>query len=85
MRLILLLSALLTAFAGSGVPARATGVSAAQVSALVERRAARGEVVAQDVRPGFVMPSVGSLAAAPAYTGAAVVRVVPLYGLRLRI
>jgi hypothetical protein len=41
MRLILLLSALLSAFAAGVSPARAAGVSAAQVSALVERHAAR--------------------------------------------
>lgn len=84
MRLILLFSALLSAFAAGALPARAAGVSAAQVSALVERHAARSVVVAQGLRPVFVMPSVRSLAAAPACAGATPVTIVPLYAGRLR-
>ena len=85
MRLILLLSALLSAFAAGVVPARAAGVSAVQVSALVERHAARSVVVAQGLRPAFVMPSVRSLAAAPACAGVTVLaKAVPLYAGRLR-
>ncbi len=85
MRLILLLSALLSAFAAGVVPARAAGVSAAQVSALVERCAARGATVASGVRPVFVMPSMHSLAAAPVCAGATVATIVPLYAGRLRV
>ena len=84
MRLILLLSALLSAFAAGVVPARAAGVSAAQVSALVERHAARAAVVASGLRPVFVLPSVRDVAAAPASAGATVVSAVPLYAGRLR-
>ena len=85
MRLILLLSALLSAFAAGVVPARAAGISAAQVSALVERHAARSVVVAQGLRPAFVMPSMYSLAAATACAGATPVTIVPLYFGRLRV
>jgi hypothetical protein len=86
MRLILLLSALLSAFAAGVSPSRAAGVSAAQVSALVERHAARAAVVASGLRPVVVMPSARDVAAAPAFAGATFVALaVPLYAGRLRI
>jgi hypothetical protein len=86
MRLILLLSALLSAFAAGVSPSRAAVVSAAQVSALVERHAARAAEVASGLRPVFVLPSVRDVAAAPAVAGATVLaRAVPLYAGRLRV
>jgi hypothetical protein len=85
MRLILLLSALLSAFAAGVAPARAAGVSAAQVSALVERHAARASVATVGRRPVVVMPSVRDVAAAAAFAGATVLaKTVPLYAGRLR-
>jgi hypothetical protein len=83
MRLILLLSALLSAFAAGVVPARAAGVSAAQVSALVERHAARAAVVAVGLRPLVTLPSVRDVLVA-AFVEDAPVTVVPLYAGRLR-
>jgi hypothetical protein len=85
MRLILLLSALLSAFAAGVSPSRGAGVSAAQVSALVERHAARAAVVASGLRPLVSLPSVRDVAAAPAYAEATVLaKTVPLYAGRLR-
>jgi hypothetical protein len=86
MRLILLLSALLSAFAAGISPARAAGVSAAQVSALVERHAARAAVATAGRRPLVSLPSVSDAAAARAFAGATIVaRAVPLYAGRLRV
>jgi hypothetical protein len=84
MRLILLLSALLSAFAAGVSPARGGEVSAAQVSTLARVVAARAAVATAGTRPVFVMPSVRILAAAPGFAGATVVRAVPLYFGRLR-
>jgi hypothetical protein len=84
MRLILLLSALLSAFAAGVSPARAAGVSAAQVSALVERHAARAAVVASGRRPVFVTPSVRDVLVV-AFVEAAPLTSVPLYAGRLRV
>jgi hypothetical protein len=84
MRLILLLSALLSAFAAGVSPSRAAGVSAAQVSALVERHATRAAVVASGLRPVFVMPSVRDVLVV-AFVETAPVMAVPLYAGRLRV
>jgi hypothetical protein len=84
MRLILLLSALLSAFAAGVSPARAAGVSAAQVSAPVERHAARAAVVASGLRPVFVMPSVRDVLVV-AFVETAPLTIVPLYAGRLRV
>jgi hypothetical protein len=78
MRLILLLSALLSAFAAGVSPSRAAGVSAAQVSALVERHAARAAVVASGRRPVFVTPSVRDVLVV-AFVEMAPATIVPLY------
>jgi hypothetical protein len=83
MRLVLLLSALLTAFAGAASPARAGQVSAAQVSALVERHAAQAAVVAVGRRPLVTLPSVHDVLVA-AFVEDVPVSVVPLYAGRLR-
>ncbi len=83
MRLILLLSALLSAFASGVVPARAAGVSAAQVSALVERHAARAAVVASGLRPLVSLPSLRDVLVA-AFVETAPLTVVPLFAGRLR-
>jgi hypothetical protein len=83
MRLILLLSALLSAFAAGVSPARAAGVSAAQVSALVERHAARAAVVASGQRPVVLLPSVRDVLVVQ-FVETAPVTVVPLYAGRLR-
>jgi hypothetical protein len=84
MRLILLLSALLSAFAAGVSPSRAAGVSAAQVSALVERHAARAAVVASGQRPVFEMPSVRDVLVV-AFVETAPLTSVPLYAGRLRV
>jgi hypothetical protein len=83
MRLILLLSALLSAFAAGVSPARAAGVSAAQVSALVERHAARAAVATSGQRPLVSLPSVRNVLVA-AFVEYAPLTVVPLYAGRLR-
>jgi hypothetical protein len=83
MRLILLLSALLSAFAAGVSPARAAGVSAAQVSALVERHAARAAVVASGRRPLVSLPSVHDVLVAQVVEIAPLTSV-PLYAGRLR-
>jgi hypothetical protein len=83
MRLILLLSALLSAFAAGVSPARAAGVSAAQVSALVERHAARAAVVASGQRPVVLRPSARDVLVVQ-FVETAPVTVVPLYAGRLR-
>ena len=83
MRLILLLSALLSAFAAGVVPARAAGVSAAQVSALVERHAVRVAVATAGLRPLVSLPSVRDVLVVQ-FVETAPVMVVPLYFGRLR-
>jgi hypothetical protein len=83
MRLILLLSALLSAFATGVSPAPAAGVSAAQVSALVERHAARAAVVASGQRPVVLLPSVRDVLVVQ-FVETTPVTVVPLYAGRLR-
>ena len=86
MRLILLLSALLSAFAAGVSPARtAAGVPMVQVSRLVDVVAARAAVATAGRRPVFVLPSVSDVVAAPAFAGVTVLaRAVPLYAGRLR-
>ena len=83
MRVILLLSALLSAFAAVVVPARAAGVSAAQVSALVERHAARAAVVASGLRPLVQLPRRADVLVAR-LVKTAPMTIVPLYAGRLR-
>jgi hypothetical protein len=83
MRLILLLSALLSAFAAGVVPARAAGVSATQVSALVERHKAHVAVAMAGQRPVFVLPSVRDVLVAR-FVQIAPLMAVPLYAGRLR-
>jgi hypothetical protein len=83
MRLILLLSALLSAFAAGVSPARAAGVSAAQVSALVERHAARAAVVASGRRPLVSLPKVRDVLVVQ-FVETVPVMAVPLYAGRLR-
>ena len=84
MRLILLLSALLSAFAAGVVPARAGGVPAAQVGALVERDAARAVVANVGRRPSVKLPSVRDALVAR-FVLTAPGTVIPLYAGRLRV
>lgn len=84
MRLILLLSALLSAFAAGVAPARAAGASAAQVSALVERHSARVAVVASGLRPLVGLPRLSDVLVAR-FVKIALVAVIPLHAGRLRI
>jgi hypothetical protein len=84
MRLILLLSALLSAFAAGVSPSRAAGVSAAQVSALVERHAARTAVATAGRRPLVSLPS-GRDVLIVAFVETAPLTIVPLYAGRLRV
>jgi hypothetical protein len=84
MRLILLLSALLSAFAAGVSPARAAGVPTVQVVRLVDVVAARAAVATAGRRPVFVTPSVADVVAAPASAGVTAVATVPLYANRLR-
>jgi hypothetical protein len=83
MRLILLLSALLSAFAAGVSPARAAGVSAAQVSALVEQHVARAGVATVGRRPLVSLPSVRDVLVV-SFVEAAPLTSVPLYAGRLR-
>jgi hypothetical protein len=83
MRLILLLSALLSAFAAGVSPARATGVSAAQVSTLARVVAARAAVATSGQRPLVALPSVRDVLVA-AFVEMAPAMAVPLYAGRLR-
>jgi hypothetical protein len=84
MRLILLLSALLSAFAAGVSPSRAAGVSAAQVSALVERRSTRAAVVTAGLRPLVALPSLRDVLVV-AFVEAVPATIVPLYAWRLRV
>lgn len=84
MRLILLLSALLSAFAAGVLPARAD-VSVAQVHALTAVEAVRAAGTTARQRPVFVMPSVSDLAIAPIVTAVTALLAAPLYAGRLRI
>jgi hypothetical protein len=83
MRLLLLLSALLSAFAAGVLPARAVGVSAAQVSALLERHATRAAVATAGRRPLVSLPSLRDVLVAE-FVQTAPVMAVPLYAGRLR-
>ena len=85
MRIFLLLSALLTAFAAGVSPARAGGVAAAQVGVVVAAASAQRDALAVGVRPLVELPSVRDVAAAPVFAGAPFVRVVPLYAGRRRV
>ena len=84
MRLILLLSALLSAFAAGVVPARAAGVPAAQVGALVERHAVRSIVAMAGRRPLIKLPSIRDVLVAR-FVLTAPVMVISLYASRLRV
>ena len=84
MRLILLLSALLSAFAAGVVPAPAAGVPAAQVGVLVERHAVRAIVAMAGRRPLIELPSVRDVLVAR-FVLTAPVTVIPLYAGRLRV
>jgi hypothetical protein len=84
MRLILLLSALLSAFAAGVVPSRAAGVSATQVSALVERQSTRNAVAMAGQRPVVALPSVRDVLVVP-FVETMPAATVALYAGRLRI
>ena len=84
MRLILLLSALLSAFAAGVVPARAAGVSAVQVGTLARVVAARAAVATAGRRPLVALPRVSDVLAALIAIDAPVITV-PLYAGRLRV
>ena len=83
MRLILLLSALLSAFAAGIVPARAAGVSAVQVGTLARVVAARAEVATAGRRPLVALSRISDILAASIAIDAPVMTV-PLYAGRLR-
>ena len=83
MRLILLLSALLSAFAAGVVPARAAGVSAVQVGTLARVVAARAAVAKVGRRPLVALPQLSDVLAASIAIDAPVMPV-PLYAGRLR-
>ena len=83
MRLILLLSALLSAFATGIAPARAARVSAVQVGTLARVVAARAEVATAGRRPLVALPRVRDVLAASIAVDAPVMTV-PLYAGRLR-
>ena len=84
MRLILLLSALLSAFAAGASPAQAAaGVPMVQVSRLVDVVAARAAVATAGRRPLVSLPSVSDAFVAP-FVVIAPAMVVPLYAGRLR-
>ena len=83
MRLILLLSALLSAFAAGVVPARA-GVSAAQVGTLARVVAARAAVATAGRRPLVALLQISDVLAASIAIDAPVIAV-PLYAGRLRV
>jgi hypothetical protein len=84
MRLILLLSALLSAFAAGVSPSRAAGVSAAQVSALVERHATQAAVATAGRRPLVLLPLVRDVLVVR-FVEMAPVMAVALYAGRLRV
>ena len=83
MRLILLLSALLSAFAAGVVPARVAEVSAVQVGTLARVVAARAAVATVGRRPLVALPRISDVLAA-SIASAAPVMTVPLYTGRLR-
>jgi hypothetical protein len=83
MRVILLLSALLSAFAAGVLPARAAGVSAAQVSTLARAVAAQSAVATAGRRPLVAQPSVRDVLVA-SFVQTAPVLATPLYAGRLR-
>ena len=84
MRLILLLSALLSAFAAGASPAQAAaGVPMVQVSRLVDVVAARAAVATSGRRPLVSLPSVRDVLMAR-FVVTAPLSVVPLYAGRLR-
>jgi hypothetical protein len=85
MRIFLLLSALLTAFAAGVSPARAGGVAAAQVGVVVAAASAQRDAVAVGVRPLVELPSVRDVAVGPAFVRATPALIVPLYAGRLRV
>ena len=85
MRLILLLSALLSAFAAGVSPAQAAaGVPMVQVSRLVDVVAARAAVATSGRRPLVSLPSVPDAFVVPRFIDAPVVAI-PLYAGRLRV
>ncbi|MFM9978081.1 MAG: hypothetical protein ACKVOP_08570 [Sphingomonadaceae bacterium] len=84
MRFFLLLSALLTAFAAGLSPARAAGVAAAQVSALVEHNVARAVVSTVNQRPQPKMPRVSDVLCLDPLVATPVGHAVPRYAGRLR-
>lgn len=84
MRMLLLLSALLTAFAGTGAHARAAGVPAQQVASLVEVVAARRAVATGGLRPVAEQPFVRKIAA-PLVGETPLALKAPLYAERLRV
>ena len=83
MRLILLLSALLSAFAAGVVPARAAGVSAVQVGTQARVVAARAAVATAGRRPLVALPRTRDVLVASVAVDAPVMTV-PLYAGRLR-
>ena len=83
MRLILLLYALLSAFAAGIVPARAAGVSAVQVGTLMRVVAARANVATAGRRPLVALPRTCDVLAASIAIDAPAMAV-PLYAGRLR-
>ena len=85
MRLILLLSALLSAFAAGASPAQAAaGVPMVQVSRLVDVVAARAAVATAGRRPLAVLPSLGDILVSAILTVTSVMTV-PIYTGRLRV
>ena len=84
MRLILLLSALLSAFAAGVAPARAAGVSAVQVGTLARVVAARAAVTTAGRRPLVALPRVRDVLGASIVVDAPAMAV-PLYAGRLRV
>jgi hypothetical protein len=84
MRFLLLLSALLTAFAGSVGGARAGVAQACQVCALIGAAATDARAAGAGQRPSVAMPSRCDVAAAPASVEVTAVTTVPLYFGRLR-
>ena len=83
MRFILLLSALLSAFAAGVVPARAAEVSAVQVSTLARVVAARAAVTTAGRRPLVSLPSVRDVLVVQ-FVVASPEMAVPIYAGRLR-
>ena len=84
MRILFLLSALLSAFAAGVVPARAAGVSAAQVATLARVVAARAAVATAGRRPLVALPRISDVLAASIAIDAPALTV-PLYARRLRV